>query len=343
MKTNILFKYFFGFLLSVMFALVVGMKATEEGGSGQTEEEKKAEKGMADAIAKILDKRLNGIMTEKMFTEKMEGFKIKAETIKEINDSLKAQSDIIKAFNAGSDDLPKTIMQATKAHIEGNEDLKKTLESGDSVKFKVKFTTKAAGTMTVAGSLDSSASVAPSGTTYTIDPNFIREYAQQPDIASIFQSSRIDTEVYTYTEQRAKDGSPDWKAEGATADTVDYEWVTSSSEVKEIKVKGKVSKKAMRYIPNFLMEVESLMTRDMKIKASSDFLYGDNVANTASVKGLTKHDIGFPGTTSFDGTISNPATADAITVSQAIIATRNADPVNVIILNPVDVAHLRIE
>ena len=268
-------------------------------------------------------------------TAEVTALKAAGEKVGDLEKSLEAISKLVKNLNPGMNAQEvKSVMGLVKNHIEGDADLKNSIAEGRDVKFQV----KTVGTISIADNLSDTSAIKPTATTYGIDPNIVLEWTKKPKALDFFEKENIPEGTWTYTEQKAKDGEAAWKAEGASADQIDYEWATSSSAVKEIKVFTKVTKKALQYIPGFLSAIQNLVTRDLRVKTSYDVLYSTESATAP--KGLTKHDIGFPATTSLDGKFKEPSIATVATVCKSIIMSRDADDVNFIMMNPLSEAEL---
>lgn len=279
-----------------------------------------------------LQKSMNELIEAKASNEQL--IAVKAE----IMTALEKQSEIIKGFKTQGEPEFKSVIQLAKEHIEGNKEVKAAIESGENVKFQVKV----AGDITIAGSTSTTAT-APHGATYGVDPNMVMAFAKKPRIADLFEGSQIAEETHVYTEQRAKDGAAAWKTEGASADKIDYSFVSSSSSVKEVKVRTKISKKALKYINNLYNTITQLVTRDLRIKVSYDLLYSDNTSTPEAIKGITVYDIPYPTSSSFDLDVPNAKMADALVCSKSVILSRDADEVNFVVVNPTDEAKLLIE
>jgi HK97 family phage major capsid protein len=168
-----------------------------------------------------------------------------------------------------------------------------------------------------------------------------------PFFLSLFPAVGTNGNTVSWAEMKNPDGGSAMTAEGAIKSQADFDIVEAKADVEKVTAYIKVTKEALDDITSLSNEINKELITLVKLKADYQAMYGDGVS--PNVNGLiSEYAQAFTGG-SLAGTIPLPNNFDVLVAAITEIATAEVitgEPAgfmaNAIIMNPVDVAAMRL-
>lgn len=168
----------------------------------------------------------------------------------------------------------------------------------------------------------------------------------QPFFADLLPSSPTSGNTISYAEMKNPDGGAGMTSEGGAKTQADFDLVEAKTNVRKITSYIKTSKEALDDIPALAGEINNELITLIKLKKDSQLLSGDGTGQNLS--GILTIAQTFTGG-SLAGTITAPNNYDVLAAAITEIATAevvSGEPAgfmaNYIVLNPVDVANMKL-
>lgn len=296
------------------------------------------EKSASKEEIKTFNDKLNSLEEKSKEIKSPEDY----ETLKKEHASLMGDVKALKEAPKAKKEVKSVRGQIAAALEEKAEELKGLKsKKGASINLEV----KAAGTMTTSN-VDA---VGTNGLSMLLnDPEagITPIPRSQPFFADLFSSSPTSGNTVSYAEMKNPDGGAGMTGEGSAKTQADFDLVEAKSDVKKITSYIKTSKEALDDIPALSGEINNELLTLIKLKKDAQVLSGDGLSNNLS--GVLTNATTFTGG-DLAGTIDSPNNYDVLVAAITEIMTAevvSGEPAgflaNVIVLNPVDVAAMKL-
>jgi len=236
-------------------------------------------------------------------------------------------AETVKALQNGDAKVTKTFEAELKEQVEANKLALKNLQ--DNSGGKVNFTTKAAGTMTIAGNY--------SGGTIGLtswDPEFARIVRRQPFMRELVRIIATDNMYIAWAEQKNADpGVAGMTAEGAAKTQTDFDIVEATAKVEKVTAYIKVSKEALADIKFLQGEINTELRELIELKLDSGILSGNGTS--PNLKGILQIAPTFAAVSTLALLVPTPNRFDVLVAAVAQLAASNFMG-DTVVVNPSD-------
>ncbi len=214
-------------------------------------------------------------------------------------------------------------------------------KKGDSVK----LTLKSAGTLTTSNVT----AVGTNGLSMLLnsyEPGIAPIPRSQPFFADLFAAVGTSGNTISYAEMKNPDGGAGMTGEGSAKSQADFDLVEAKTNVRKVTAYIKTSKEALDDIPALAGEINNELMTLVKLKKDSQILSGDGLSNNISgvITNATAFSAGslansIPFANNYDVLV---AAITQIMTAEVISGEPAGFMANVIVLNPIDVAAMKL-
>jgi hypothetical protein len=257
---------------------------------------------------------------------------------KSIEAILKAQgtdiSNLIEKMNANAQPQNLTVGQQINKWAEDNKDVIAKIKNGIQAELPPLRITKAAATMTVGGSLNSSAYLP----NVQVAPGIIDLVRVQPTFWSRLQKGSTSANPFVWVNKTNKQGNASFIGEGVLKPLASFELNTESSNPKKVAERMKASTEILHDVQGMETYIMDELRYEVEMAANAAVLTG--AVSSTNPAGITTIASAFNLTTV---KTSNPTTADAIRAAIAQLRSLNFNGALTAYMNPIDIANMDLE
>lgn len=261
------------------------------------------------------------------------------EAVKKVAADLEATVKAMKESPVSQESNVNSVQKALTQQLEELKTLKE--KKGSSVKIEV----KAAGTMTT-GNVTAVGTNGLSMLLNRFEPGITPIPRSAPFFADLFAQVPTTGNTVSYAEMKNPDGGAGMTGEGSAKTQADFDLVEAKANVRKITSYIKTSKEALDDIPALAGEINNELLTLVNLKKDAQVLSGDGLSN--NINGVITQAQAFTGG-DLAGTIPAPNNFDVLVAAITEIAVAeviSGEPAgfmaNYIVLNPVDVAAMKL-
>ena len=283
-------------------------------------------------IAKSIEEAVsNGATKEEIKSIQEEQTKAMADRSAKMDKVVMEQGKAIKSLMEKMNTPEATMEKTVLDHLKENSSKIDALKNGEKV--NVRFTTKAVGTMSLAGNVTGQVPQA-----FRIDGvNNITTRA--PRLLDIVSTGTIDSNLVEWVYQANKEGAAGVTAEGGIKNQIDFDLVVASQKVEKVTAFIKVTDEMLGDASYMASEINNELTREVVKAAEAQVYSGSGTANQLSGIKTTATPFAVG---AFALTVDNANEVDVLVVAMNQILLAEHDPANYILMNPSDVTKLKM-
>lgn len=158
-----------------------------------------------------------------------------------------------------------------------------------------------------------------------------------PFLREIINTSSIDSQYVTWTDQSGQDGTTTSTAEGGAKNKIDFDLVERKLPVECINAYVTISKQALADYGQMRALIDEELRSEVELNLDAQILTGSGTS--PALKGIQTYATAYSNT-GFAVLVYNPTELDVLNIMQAQVATAKGKA-NFCLMNPIDVAKLR--